>query len=226
MEFVFDTTTAIPGDHRVRTFAVHPSPAQSPSWSDSTEPAAAIVAKHTATKLRQELNTAYVVQSILTGFPLMVVDAVVTSCVLILSSYVINLTQGHVFNPGTWHQLPALLMLQVGLISLHQLYPGTGASPVEELRGVVKSTFLAFFCLSAINLLFGQLPRTEFAVFACAGVGVAVLLPLARYFARERLAKTSWWGIRTLLIGSPHDCQRVWRKTTPAGPRGTSLRRR
>ncbi len=199
-----------PGPPHVRVAPAKPAAAtESVSHAETAVPVEEVVAKHTATKLHHELNIAYLFQSLATGAPLMMVDLVVTGTLFIASSALINLAMGHGFNAGTWLQLPALLMLQVGLISLHQLYPGAGVSPVDELRGIVRSTFLAFLSLSAMNVLFGQLPRLEFVVFATAAASVAMLLPLVRYSARELLSRTSWWGIRTLLIGSRGDCYRM-----------------
>ncbi|TWU49715.1 UDP-glucose:undecaprenyl-phosphate glucose-1-phosphate transferase [Rubripirellula reticaptiva] len=173
------------------------------------QPAESVVANHTAAKMNGNLSRSYLVQSTYTGVPLVIADMAITAVALLVSSYVVNLSQGHGFNSGTWTQLPALLLLQFGLISLHGLYPGAGISPVYELRGIVRSTFLAALSLSTINILFGQLPRIEFAIFACTAVMIAVLLPLARHLTRTALAKTSWWGIGTLLIGTASDGSRI-----------------
>ncbi len=176
---------------------------------DSVE---SVVANHTAAKLHSGLTRAYTVQSVCTGLPLALIDLVVSAASLVTVSYLVNLSQGYGFNSGTWLQLPAFLMFQIGLIALHQLYPGAGISPVYELRGLVRSSLIAILCLSAINLMFGQLPRVEFASFACTAAVVAMLLPLARHLARERLSKTNWWGIGTLLVGTPSECETICKR--------------
>ncbi len=151
------------------------------------QPAETVVANHTAVRMDAKLSRSYVIQSVCTGLPLAIADMLVTAFSLVICSYVVNLSQGHVLNSGTWVQLPALLLLQFGLLSLHGLYPGAGISPVYELRGTIRSTLLAALSLSTINLLFGQLPRIEFAAFACTAIVVSFLLPLARHLARAAL---------------------------------------
>jgi Undecaprenyl-phosphate galactose phosphotransferase WbaP len=106
-------------------------------------------------------------------------------------------------------QLPALIFLQFGLISLHQLYPGAGISPVDELRGLMRSTMSAFLCLSAMNLTFGQLSREESFCFVVAAAIISIALPLTRQIACEILSRTGWWGIRVVLVGSSADCKNI-----------------
>ncbi len=149
---------------------------------------------------------AYALESILTGLPLLLLDLAVTAAGLIAASYLVNLSQGHAISSGIWLQLPALLILQTVIMSLHQLYPGAGTGPVAELRGIIRSVALAALSLSAVNIIWGQLPRIEFVTFAATALGVSIVLPPARWAARHVLGKTKWWGIRILLIGEREDC--------------------
>jgi len=165
-----------------------------------------IVANHTAIKPSQGLSAAYALESIITGLPLLAVDLLISGGALILASYLVNLSQGHGMNSGIWLQLPVLMVLQALMMSVHQLYPGAGVSPVAELRGIVRSTMFALLCLGTMNVMLGQLPRIEFVTFACTAVLVSLLLPLARWITRDLLAHTQWWGIRILLIGRREDC--------------------
>jgi Undecaprenyl-phosphate galactose phosphotransferase WbaP len=165
-----------------------------------------IVANHSAIQPSRRLCAAYWLQSVVTGVPLLCVDTVVTAGGLIVSSYVVNLSQGHGLSGAIWLQLAALLMLQVLFLSFHQLYPGAGLSPVTELRGIVRSSVLSLLCLSAMNVVLGQLPRIEFLTFVSTALIVSASLPLARWTARHLLARTSWWGTRILLIGQRDDC--------------------
>ena len=185
------------------------APVVVPKPTVELETAEKVVANHTASKLDGDLNRSYLFQSFRTGLPLALVDLTVTTIALLVVSHLVQISQGHSFNPGTFLQLPALLFLQFGLFSLHQLYPGAGLSPVYELRGIVRSTGMAILCLCAMNLIFGALPRIEFVTFVLTAVAISLTLPVARSFARERLGKTQWWGIRTLLLGSHNDCVRV-----------------
>lgn len=151
-------------------------------------------------------------QSAITTLPLLTIDLVVTSLSLAVACYLANLVYGRPFDVLIWKQLPPLLMFQVGLMWLHQMYPGAGVSRVHELRAVCRSTALSLGCLSAINVLFAELPRLEFLTFVGAGAFAIVSLPLARYMARYWLARQPWWGIRMLLIGQPDDCAEVLRR--------------
>ena len=167
-----------------------------------------VLANHTAVKPQRRLCTSFAMQSLRTGLPILALDMIVTSVCLLASSWLVNLSFGHAFSLRIWNQIPAVLLLQWVLFSLHQLYPGAGISSVAELRGIVRSTCAGFFCLSAINIIFGQLPRMEFVTFVVAAVFAATLLPVARGVARRLLSKTSWWGLRVLLIGSREECRK------------------
>tara|TARA_R110002049_G_scaffold27321_2_gene94019 strand:+ start:96016 stop:97536 length:1521 start_codon:yes stop_codon:yes gene_type:complete len=168
-----------------------------------------VLANHTANKPQRRLCVSYAVQSLRTGLPILLVDMVVTSLCLLLACWVVNFSQGHTFNLRVWKQVPVALLFQWVLFSLHQLYPGAGISSVAELRGIVRSTCVSFFCLSTVNIIFGELPRIEFVTFAFAAIAVAGLLPIARGFSRRLLSKTSWWGLRVLLIGNRDQCRKT-----------------
>lgn len=169
----------------------------------------AIVRHHTATQPNLQLNVQLVLQSLLTGLPLLVVDILIAATAMLASASVINLWQGHVFNPGVWKQLPAWLVIQTGLFWLHGLYPGAGVSAISELRAVVRSAVYSCLCLASLNLIFGHLPRIEFAFFVATTAMVMAASPLGRHLVRAVLSMTSWWGIRTLMIGSLRSCERL-----------------
>ena len=171
-----------------------------------------VLANHTAVKPQRRLCFSYAIQSIRTGLPILLIDMLVTTVCVLTSSWLINLSQGHSFSLRIWNQIPAVLLMQWVLFSLHQLYPGAGISSVTELRGIVRSTCVGFFCLSAINIIFGQLPRIEFVTFAVAAVSAAACLPIARGLARRVLSRTSWWGLRVLLIGRLDECRKTMRQ--------------
>ncbi len=177
-----------------------------PTTQRVDSPIEEIVATHTAVQPSRKLCMAYAMESVLTGAPLLLLDATVASIALVTASWIINASQGHAFYAGIFVQLPALLFLQTVFLSLHQLYPGAGAGPVAELRGIARSTIIALLSLSAINILLGQLPRIEFATFALTGLLIGGALPPLRWMARHLLGKTRWWGVRILLIGQRDDC--------------------
>ena len=173
-----------------------------------------IVANHTANKPSRTLSASYAIESIATGLPLLMVDLVVTMCGLLCAAFLVNLSYGIPINPTIWLQVGALLVLQTLMMSTHQLYPGAGVSPMAELRGIVRSTLFALLGLSAMNYFLGQLPRIELVTFACTAVLISMALPTARTAARQMLGRTTWWGMRTLLVGSSRDCKRILSRNT------------
>ncbi len=177
------------------------------------QPAATVIARHTAVKVKPGLGRAYTVQSLVTMLPLAIVDLVVTASALVFSAFMISSLQAYAFDVGTWRQLPAVLVFHFALMSLHQLYPGAGISPVDELRGIFRSTMIAMLCLAAANVMFGDLGRNEVMTFAFAAALIATLLPLARFVVRGMLSQTDWWGIRMLLIGTASDCEHIQKRS-------------
>ena len=162
-----------------------------------------IVASHTAQRPSRLLSASYTTQSVLTGVPLLISDLMVAGFGLLITAYGVDHFLGEQLHIGIWNQLPALLFLQAMLMAIHQLYPGTAVSQVFELRGLVRSVFMSFAFLAAMNALLGELPRREFVTFFIASVIVAILLPLVRNGVRRILSRTRWWGIRAVLVGDP-----------------------
>jgi Undecaprenyl-phosphate galactose phosphotransferase WbaP len=165
-----------------------------------------VLAKHTATRDSESIRKAYAMQALRTGLPLLLVDLITTNSLILFACYFVNCLEGEPLNPGIWNQLPVVALFQSFAFALHQLYPGAGVSPVDELRGIVRSTVFTVALLATVNLVLGQLPRVEFFTFALGGVLVSVLLPFVRSLTRKTLASTNWWGIRLLLWGSRRDC--------------------
>ncbi|TWU22917.1 UDP-glucose:undecaprenyl-phosphate glucose-1-phosphate transferase [Novipirellula galeiformis] len=161
-----------------------------------------ILRAHTAVRPSRRLSVAYAMQSFITGIPLLMIDLAVTSSCLVTTALLVDIYYvGQPFHPGTWNQLPAILVLQWLFLSLHQLYPGVGVGNVFELRGLTRATVCSFILLALLNAWFGELPRYEFASFVISGTLVCVLLPFARWMGRRALAKTTWWGLRVLVLG-------------------------
>lgn len=213
------TTTFSPpaSDPKAFHVGVVDSPPVEPTCKTPVEE---IVANHTAIRPSRALCGAFAIESLLTGIPLLVVDMATTASGLVLASMVVNLGYGGSVASGIWRQLPALLVLQWLLMSMHQLYPGAGVSPIAELRGVVRSTVTSLLCLSAMNLLLGELPRVEFITFACAALFISMSLPIIRWGARNLLSRSPWWGIRVLLIGQREDCVATFDQLQSRRPSG------
>jgi Undecaprenyl-phosphate galactose phosphotransferase WbaP len=167
---------------------------------------------HTAQRPSRKLRLNYARQTFLTGFPLFLLDLVTTLAVLVGFSGAVTSYFEMPLTPSIWNQVVAILFLQPLFFSMHQLYPAVGISEVHELRGVVRSTWLAFGALAAVNALFGDLIRFEFFVFFAAAATISLLLPILRCRLRAVLATQAWWGIRALVIGTPEIAVECCRK--------------
>jgi len=168
-----------------------------------------IIAEHTAIQPSRMLRAAYTLQSVSTGLPILLIDLLASTLCMVFACYLVNWNQGHPFNSGIWFQIPIYLLLQCVLFSLHQLYPAAGLSPVTEIRGVFRSAFMGLIILSSSNVVLGQLPRIEFAIFVFAGLCICAVVPTSRGITRRVLSRTSWWGMRLLLVGNQQDCTRA-----------------
>lgn len=185
-----------------------PSRGLTPSRSTQLISVDELLARHTATKAHNRLSAANLLQSIATGAPLWAADLSVTGLGFIAANWVAARI-GLAVNPGEWLQLPSLLLAQTILLWTHQLYPGCGLGRVEELRGIVRSTACAFILLAMATLAFRPLAWSDAIVPIIGAITVVVALPLTRFLLRGVLARTDWWGFRTLLIGTRADCMKV-----------------
>ncbi|WP_372715874.1 exopolysaccharide biosynthesis polyprenyl glycosylphosphotransferase [Novipirellula sp.] len=171
-----------------------------------------ILSEHTACRPSRRLSVAYSTQAFLTGLPLLIVDLLVTGFCLVGAAYIVDLFLQRPLHPGTWNQLPAILLLQFLFMSIHQMYPGVGDSQIAELRGLVRSTIFSFVSLAALNAMLGQLPRVEFIMFLIGVMMTAFFLPLSRNVARRYLARRTWWGMRALIVGDAESSQQTFRR--------------
>ena len=118
------------------------------------------------------------------------------------------------FNISTITYVPQFISLKILTLSTTcfllsnyfiGLYPGYGVDAVDELRSLFYGTFLTtsiiiFFCMFknglTLQTIFFQL-SLSFILFTSATTN--------RRFLRKILMNTKWWGIPTMLYGSPND---------------------
>lgn len=167
---------------------------------------------HTAERPNRRLQLAYARQTFVTGIPLFVLDITTTLSVLSAVALMVTTYYELPLTPSLWNQLAATLLLMPLLFSIHQLYPAVGISEVHELRGVVRSTWLSFSALAAVNALFGDLLKFEFYIFFGSAVVISTVLPIMRFRLRELLSRQNWWGIRSVIIGSPELAHEAFKK--------------
>lgn len=191
----------------------HVAPVQQPR---TTAPPIAsvdeVLASHTAARPSGLLRATYTWQAIRTGAPLWCGDMIATAGSFWTACYAVSSFQSQTLS-STWAlQSIVFLFLQMTMMSLYQLYPGAGVGPVEELRGIVRSTLYSTVCLAATHAVLGQLTLAEVATFTLAALIASIAIVLSRGVARHVLSKTRWWGIRILMVGFREDCIATYRQ--------------
>lgn len=159
-------------------------------------------------------------QLLLTALPLVICDATMLVGALGLSAWVISLfTGGHV-TPTFVNQLIAITAGYFLFGVLQGLFPGSGTSPVVELRQSVLAVWASFCLMIVLNMTIGVLSSSE-VVLGLVGVSFAtVSVPLFRMLARKSLSTTSWWGERTVIIGAGPQGRALYRFFSRATERG------
>ncbi|WP_047816569.1 undecaprenyl-phosphate galactose phosphotransferase WbaP [Rhodopirellula islandica] len=86
--------------------------------------------------------------------------------------------------------------------SILGLYPGTGISPVLELRQTVLAAAASFAFVMLANMTLATLSTGEFLLCMLGMAVSAFLVPIVRLITRKLCSKTSWWGENTIIVGS------------------------
>ncbi|WP_404310504.1 undecaprenyl-phosphate galactose phosphotransferase WbaP [Neorhodopirellula lusitana] len=116
-------------------------------------------------------------------------------------------------NPHSGLGLQAVCLSACYLVtgSILGLYPGTGISPVLELRQTVLAAAASFAFVMLANMTLATLSTGEFLLCLFGMAVSAFLVPIVRLITRKICASTSWWGENTIIVG--------------AGPQGRALYR-
>ncbi|MCC9654437.1 undecaprenyl-phosphate galactose phosphotransferase WbaP [Rhodopirellula halodulae] len=110
---------------------------------------------------------------------------------------------------GLLLQAVCLVACYLGTGAILGLFPGTGSSPVLELRQTVLAAAASFAFVMLANMTLATLSTGEFLLCSI-GILVAVfLVPIVRLTVRKLCSKTTWWGENTIIVG--------------AGPQGRAL---
>ncbi|KAA5539294.1 undecaprenyl-phosphate galactose phosphotransferase WbaP [Roseiconus nitratireducens] len=148
-------------------------------------------------------------QLFLTSMPLVLADVAMLLGSLLVAASVTSLSLGTILAPTLDNQMVAIVAGYLLFGVLHGLFPGTGTSPVVELRQCVLAVWASFCLMIALNLALGVLSAGECSIGVIGVMLSTFTVPLFRMVLRKSLAKTSWWGERALIIG--------------AGPQGRAL---
>jgi lipopolysaccharide/colanic/teichoic acid biosynthesis glycosyltransferase len=136
-----------------------------------------------------------IAREIATAAPLFIIDAAVLFGIAALTSTIAVANDGGAM-------LRAVPPIALTVFLLRGLYPGVALHPVDELRRLalgVTTGFAAYgVCVASLA------PQLASPLAILAGWVLAMgLVPCVRWTARYVLARTSWWGCHTLLLGKP-----------------------
>ncbi len=149
------------------------------------------------------IGRVYAIRVALTTAPLLVADvlAVSVSALMALLLTPATISAGAVGDP-----LRLLLALTAGVLAVNLalgLYPGTGVSPVPELRLTTISVAVLTAAFMLGSLVRGSAGHLQLTLVSF-GVWCALALPLSRSLVRSVVSKTRWWREPILVLG---DCE-------------------
>lgn len=159
-------------------------------------------------------------QLLLTATPLVLADtAVLIASVFVAASSMAVILTG-VLPATLGNQMVAVVAGYLLFGVLHGLFPGSGTSPVVELRQSVLAVWASFCLMLALNLALGVLSRGELMLGILGAVFATFSVPLFRLLLRKWLSKTTWWGERAVIIGAGPQGRALFRFYSRATERG------
>lgn len=112
-----------------------------------------------------------------------------------------------------YRSLFPVVPLVLFLYWLSGLYPGIGASAVEELKDMSSAVSEAFLCLLVFFLLRGGSPRSfPWLAISSAWLGMIIVGPVVRAMTRNVSSKSEWWGCPVVVFGTGNTAFSVLRK--------------
>ena len=112
-----------------------------------------------------------------------------------------------------FRSLSPVVPLVLLLYWLSDLYPGIGASAVEELRGISSAISEAFLFLLVFFVLRGaSLATFPWLAASSAWLGMLIAGPLVRALTRHLASQVEWWGYPVVVFGTGNTAYSVLRK--------------
>jgi len=140
----------------------------------------------------------YLTQFFLTSVPLVVGDLLVLSAISFLS--IISYQGLHQSTEmELLYLLPFLAMIFPVVFLIFGLYPGSGLSPIYELRQITVATTLVFIGFFAVSLPLNDIIPTFMLVVAW--LFSIVTVPIMRFLFRRIFSHFQWWGQPVLIFG-------------------------
>ncbi len=148
----------------------------------------------------------YVTRFVLTAAPLLLGDLLAVG----LSCAVASLVTALIF-PNT---LPATqtTTIMLGILSVYavlNLYPGTGLSPVAELRRIILATGLPLVVL-VVSAVLQRASAATVSTLVIAHFGAIIWVPMVRSASRRVSARFPWWGQKLLVFGNNNTAKRLY----------------
>jgi Undecaprenyl-phosphate galactose phosphotransferase WbaP len=140
----------------------------------------------------------YLAQVLLTSTPLVIADllALIGSLLLaVMSPGWLNLAT----NSALLHLIPFLAAILLFVYFMFGLYPGSGLSPIFELRQTTVATTLVFFGFLAATLPMNKM-HPHF-ILVVAWLLTIAAAPIMRFLFRRIFSNFQWWGHPVLLFG-------------------------
>ena len=147
----------------------------------------------------REHRKGYLAQLILTGAPLLIADLAATLGACLAAILVTGIFElGNVV--ASQSLLPYHGFIVFIVFAIYGLYPGSGVSPVVEMRQTFLATTLIFAIYIAGSLAFGVEPGFN-VVLGVIWMFSIVTVPLMRSLMRHLCARFKWWGQPVLVFG-------------------------
>ncbi|MEO1617652.1 MAG: undecaprenyl-phosphate galactose phosphotransferase WbaP [Planctomycetota bacterium] len=186
----------------------------------SSEPAPPVSESHPTGPVTRVVQGSSSFQLALTTAPLILCDLFAIVLSLASAGGVRFLMTGAHLPPTIGNQFVALVAGYLVFAMLQGLFPGSGTSPVVELRQCVLAVWASFALLVTLNLVVGVLTSSEITIAVAGTVFGTLYLPLARMLCRKTLSASNWWGERAIIIGSGSQGQALYRFYSRATERG------
>lgn len=150
----------------------------------------------------REATSRYSVQCFVTTVPLLLMDALVAFGCFCLATLVL---------PGGLHMWAWLLPFSVSIVmaslavGLHRV---VGVHPIFEFRQMSVTVLFSLCFMASSNWLFG-LPYSWVSLVLVHTL-MLICLPPMRGLTRSMLATTSWWGVRSIVLGCDRRVNRLF----------------
>ncbi|MEO1525179.1 MAG: undecaprenyl-phosphate galactose phosphotransferase WbaP [Planctomycetota bacterium] len=155
-----------------------------------------------------------------TTAPLVLADAFALLVSVLAAAGLIIATTPNAVVPTLGNQLLVVCAGYFLFGIVNGVFPGSGTSPVVELKQSVLAVWASFGLMLVLNLTLAVLSSSEI-LLGVIGVSFAtVFVPLIRMVGRKVLSRTGWWGERTLIVGAGPQGRALYRFYSRAPERG------